>query len=80
MNAEEIIEKVKDAIVETKKVERESILLNQVLATDLEIDEIDAVEMLMELEDTFNIEIEDEDAEKWVTVADVVSYLERRMI
>ncbi len=42
---------------------------------DLDFDSLDTVEMVMELEEAFNLEITDEDAEKFVTVKDVLDYV-----
>ena len=44
---------------------------------DLGADSLDVVELVMELEDEFEIEISDEDAEKIATVGDVIDYIER---
>ena len=43
---------------------------------DLSADSLDAVEIIMAIEDTFGIEIPDEDAEKFQTVEDLVKYVE----
>ena len=52
--------------------------LNQTLL-ELEADSLDAVEIVMELEDMFTIEILDEEAEKWKTVQDIIDYMENRI-
>ncbi|MBU9712484.1 acyl carrier protein [Evansella tamaricis] len=44
---------------------------------DLGADSLDVVELVMELEDEFDLEISDEDAEKISTVGDVIEYIER---
>lgn len=44
---------------------------------DLGADSLDVVELVMELEDEFDLEISDEDAEKITTVGDVINYIER---
>jgi acyl carrier protein len=44
---------------------------------DLGADSLDVVELVMELEDEFDLEISDEDAEKIATVGDVIEYIER---
>ncbi|MCM8811950.1 MAG: acyl carrier protein [Candidatus Omnitrophica bacterium] len=46
---------------------------------DLGIDSLDAVELVMAVEEQFGIEITDEEAEKLLTVADLLRYLEQRM-
>ena len=45
---------------------------------DLGADSLDVVELVMELEDEFDLEISDEDAEKITTVGDVIQYIERQ--
>ena len=45
---------------------------------DLEADSLDAVEIIMAIEDEFDIEIPDEDAEQFQTVSDLVSYVETK--
>lgn len=47
---------------------------------DLEIDSIDTVELVMMIEDCFDITIEDEDAEKWKSVQDVINYMVKVLI
>ena len=46
---------------------------------DLEADSLDAVEIIMAIEDEFDIEVPDEDAEKFQTVNDIISYVEARI-
>lgn len=43
------------------------------------LDSLDFIEMLMKLEDTYDIEITDEDAEKWKTFKDVVDYIDTKI-
>jgi len=52
--------------------------LSQTL-TELGADSLDGVEIMMELEDTYGIEIIDEDSTKWKTVQDIVNYMENRI-
>ena len=56
-----------------------TIEMNSNLQSDLGADSLDAVEIFMELEDEFNIQIPDEDAASLETVASVVRYLERKI-
>ena len=56
-----------------------TIQMNSNLKRDLGADSLDAVEIIMELEDEFNIQIPDEDAASLETVASVVRYLERKI-
>ena len=74
-----ILEKLKEFIVEQSKIDPDEITLDSRLSKDLEADSLDQVEVLMALEDEFDIEIPDEDAEKFVTVGDIVEYLEKHI-
>ena len=74
-----ILEKLKEFIVEQIKIDPDEITLDSRLSKDLEADSLDQVEVLMALEDEFDIEIPDEDAEKFVTVRDIVEYLEKHI-
>lgn len=71
-----ILDKLKEFIVEQIKVDPNAITLDTKLSKDLEADSLDQVEILMALEDEYDIEIPDEVAEKFVTVRDMVEYLE----
>lgn len=55
--------------------EDKDITSNTVLTKDLEADSLDAVEVIMALEDEFGVEIPDEEAEKLKTVGDIVNYI-----
>ncbi len=73
-----ILETVKDIIVEQLGVDASGITLETNLMKDLEADSLDAVEIIMALEDEYGISIPDNDAEKFQTVGDLVSYVEAR--
>ena len=73
MSSEEVFEKVKDIIVEQLGVEESAVTLEASFIDDLGADSLDIVELVMALEEEFDIEIPDADAEKVVTVNDVVS-------
>ena len=75
MNQEEIFEKVKKIIVEQLGVADTSVTLEASFIDDLGADSLDIVELIMALEEEFDMEIPDEDAEKIVTVSDVVDYI-----
>jgi len=49
------------------------------LMVDLEADSLDAVEVIMALEDEFDIEIPDEDAEKFANIGDIAKYVEAKL-
>ncbi|SDC40230.1 acyl carrier protein [Shouchella lonarensis] len=71
------LERVKKIVVEHLNVEESEVKLEASFKEDLEADSLDVVELVMGLEDEFELEIADEDAEKIATVADVVDYIER---
>lgn len=67
--------KVKDIIVEQLGVDPEKVKSEASFIDDLGADSLDIVELVMAMEEEFDIEIPDEDAEKLRTVQDVASYL-----
>ncbi|AFS78639.1 acyl carrier protein AcpP [Gottschalkia acidurici 9a] len=71
-----ILEKVKKLISEQLDVEEEEIALESSFQDDLEADSLDVVELIMAIEDEFDIEIPDEEAEKIATVKDAVDYIQ----
>ena len=75
MNTDEIFDKVKEIIVEQLGVTEDSITNDASFIDDLGADSLDIVELIMALEEEFDIEIPDADAEKIVTVGDVVDYI-----
>ena len=75
MNEEEIFEKVKKIVVEQLGVEEEHVKLEATFVDDLSADSLDIVELIMGIEEEFELEIPDSDAEKIVTVGDVVEYI-----
>ena len=75
MNSEEIYNKVKDIIVEQLGVAETAITPEASFIDDLGADSLDIVELIMAFEEEFDLEIPDNDAEKVVTVNDVVEYI-----
>jgi len=75
-----IFEKVKEIIVEQLGVEDpDSVTLETSMMGDLEADSLDAVEIMMELEDEFDIELPDEEAENFKNIGDIVEYIEEKI-
>jgi acyl carrier protein len=72
------LNKIREIIVEQLSVDEDAIKLDTHLMKDLEADSLDAVEIIMAIEDEFGIEVPDEDAEKFQTVGDIVGYVEAR--
>ena len=75
MSSEEIYNKVKEIIVEQLGVAETAVALDASFIDDLGADSLDIVELIMALEEEFDIEIPDADAEKVVTLNDVVEYI-----
>lgn len=72
-----IFDKVVEIIAEQLGLDStDDIKANTSLMKDLEADSLDAVEIIMGIEDEFGIEISDEDAEKFKNIGDIVSYIE----
>ena len=71
-------DKKKGIIVEQLGVEESAVAMDTNLMKDLEADSLDAVEIIMAIEDEFDIEIPDEDAEKFQLVGDLVKYVEEQ--
>jgi len=70
---------VKEIIMNKLGVEMEQITQDASFIEDLGADSLDTVELMMELEDKFGIEIPDADAEKIRTVKDAIAYLEKHI-
>ena len=79
MSSEEVLEKVKEIIVEQLGVSDSAITMEASFIDDLGADSLDIVELIMALEEEFDIEIPDSDAEKVVTVEDVVEYIKENV-
>lgn len=75
MNPDAILEKVKDVIVEQLGVDEDTIKLDTSFIDDLGADSLDIVELIMALEEEFDMQIPDGEAEKISTVNDVVEYI-----
>lgn len=71
--------RVTDLIVEQLGVSKEEAVVNASFVDDLGADSLDIVELVMTLEETFDIEIPDDDAEKMQTINDAISYLKERV-
>lgn len=70
--------KVKDIIVEQLGVDADRVKSEASFIDDLGADSLDIVELVMAMEEVFDVEIPDEDAEKLKTVNDVTSYLKEK--
>ena len=76
----DIFEKVRGIIAEQLDIEDvESIKLKTSIMDDLEADSLDAVEVMMDIEDEFDIEIPDEDTEEFKNIEDIVKYVQLKI-
>ncbi|MDN3014786.1 acyl carrier protein [Neobacillus drentensis] len=71
----EVLERVTKIIVDRLGVDESQVTLEASFKDDLGADSLDVVELVMELEDEFDMEISDDDAEKISTVGDAVNYI-----
>ncbi len=72
-------DKVKEIIVKELKVDESKVTIDANLADDLGADSLDAVEVIMSIEDEFNITIDDEEGQNIKTVRDLVEYIEKAL-
>ena len=77
--AADIEAQIKEAIVEKLGVEESKVTPNASFINDLGADSLDTVELIMELENRFNIQIPDEDQEKIQSVGDAISYVKSKV-
>ena len=75
----DILEKVKKIICEQLDVPEENIIPTASFVDDLGADSLDQVELIMAMEEEFNVSIPDEDAEKIKTVNDAVEYISKAL-
>lgn len=75
MNRDETLAKIKKVVASQLSVGEEEVIETASFTADLGADSLDTVELVMALEDEFNVEIPDEDAEKITTVAHAVDYV-----
>ncbi|MCQ2561430.1 MAG: acyl carrier protein [Clostridia bacterium] len=71
-----VFDKIREIISEQLGADIDDITMETSLMKDLEADSLDAVEIIMAIEEEYDIEIPDEDAEKFETVGSIVAYVE----
>ncbi len=71
-----MFEKLKELLVEELQIDEADITLDAKLATDLGVNSIELADLIMLCEDKFDIVIKDEDIHNFITIGDVVNYLE----
>jgi acyl carrier protein len=70
-----VFEKIRALLSEQLDIEEDEITMESKLAEDLGADSLDVVDLIMAIEDEFEVEVLDEDIEKVVTVGDIVNYV-----
>ncbi|GHU49362.1 acyl carrier protein [Clostridia bacterium] len=74
-----VFEKIKEIIIEQLQADDAVVTMETSLMKDLEADSLDAVEIIMAIEDEYDIEIPDEEAEKFQSIGDIVRYVEEQI-
>ncbi len=77
--SDEVVEKVKKIIADKLSVDIEEVVPEASFVDDLGADSLDLVELIMTMEEEFDIDIPDEDAEKMVTVKDAIEYTQSHL-
>ncbi|MBI6545966.1 MAG: acyl carrier protein [Cyanobacteria bacterium NC_groundwater_1444_Ag_S-0.65um_54_12] len=80
MNENELLGKLKKLVVEQLGVSAEEVTTDANFQEDLGADSLDTVELVMALEEEFEVEIPDEDAEKLTTVSKVLEYIKAHQL
>ncbi|WP_432662736.1 acyl carrier protein [Wukongibacter baidiensis] len=74
-----VFDKVKEIIIDQLGLDPDTkVAMETSLINDLEADSLDAVEVIMAIEDEFDVEIPDEDAEDFKNIGDIVKYVEEK--
>lgn len=73
-----VFEKVKSILVDQLDVEDESVTMESNISDDLGADSLDVVDLVMSMEEEFDIEIPDEEIENMKTVGDIVKFIESK--
>ena len=73
-----VFNKVREILMEQLDVEEDAVTVDSLIADDLGADSLDVVDMVMSLEEEFDIEIPDEEIEAMKTVGDIVRFIEAK--
>ena len=73
-----VFEKIKEIIIEQLQADDAVVSMETSLMKDLEADSLDAVEIIMAIEDEYDIEIPDDEAEKFQSIGDIVRFVEEQ--
>ncbi len=79
MNKEEILSKIKSVVSEKLNVGEDQITLEATFVEDLGADSLDQVELIMALEDEFELKIPEDEAEKLTTVGSALNYVTEKL-
>lgn len=74
-----VFDKIKDIIVEQLDVEEDAVTMEASITEDLAADSLDVVDLVMSIEESFDVEIPDEEVENIKTVGDIVKYIENKV-
>ena len=74
-----VFDKIKEIIMEQLSVDESMVTMETNLMKDLEADSLDAVEIIMAIEEEYGSEIPDEEAERFQCVSDIVEYVEEQV-
>lgn len=74
-----VLEKLKEILADQLDVNEDDVTLEASITEDLGADSLDVVDLIMSLEEEFNMEIPDEEIENIKTVGDIVKYVENKM-
>ena len=74
-----VCDKIKDIIVEQLDVEEDAVTMEASITEDLGADSLDVVDLVMSIEESFDVEIPDEEVENIKTVGDIVKYIENKV-
>ena len=79
MNRDEVFEQLRRLVAELLDVDEAQVVPEASFADDFNADSLDIIELITAVEDTFKVEIPDEDVEKLQTVQDALDYIESKM-
>ena len=74
-----VFDKIKDIIVEQLDVEEDAVTMEASITEDLGADSLDVVDLVMSIDESFDVEIPDEEVENIKTVGDIVKYIENKV-
>ena len=74
-----VFDKIKHIIVEQLDVEEDAVTMEASITEDLGADSLDVVDLVMSIEESFDVEIPDEEVENIKTVGDIVKYIENKV-